>query len=154
MMRLASKYVIWIVITTIFGLMSEAQFAYYSVKQQNDAKNIALTFDDGPHQILSPRLLDSLKARNAKATFFVMGVKAIIHPNILARMQTEGHEVANHVWDHPVLSKLPFDQVHEQISSTNEAIKKASGQVPKVMRPPYGNTNPKLNKQIATKGIY
>jgi len=69
-------------------------------------KYMALTFDDGPHQILTPRLLDILKEKKAKATFYVMGVKVVIHPEIVARAALEGHEIGNHVYDHPVLTKI------------------------------------------------
>lgn len=74
-----------------------------------------------------------------------------MHPSILDRMAKEGHEVANHVWNHPVLSKLPFEEVHNQIVRTNDAIQKATSQPPKVMRPPYGNTNNKLNQYLTKK---
>ena len=70
--------------------------AVYLIEQKNNDKNIALTFDDGPHGTLTPRLLDVLKALEVKVTFFVMGVKVIIHPNIVRRAHAEGHEVANH----------------------------------------------------------
>jgi peptidoglycan/xylan/chitin deacetylase (PgdA/CDA1 family) len=124
--------------------------AIYSFKNIGaiSTKTIALTFDDGPHAVLTPRLLDVLKQKNVKVTFFVMGVKAVIHPNILEREKSEGHEVANHVWDHPVISKISREVLHEQIEKTNNAINKAIGNIPLTMRPPYGNTNPKLNDHI------
>ena len=78
-------------------LATLANPAIYSVKSQEEGKNyIALTFDDGPHATLTPRLLDALKAKEAKATFFVMGVKVLKHKTILERAVAEGHEIANH----------------------------------------------------------
>jgi len=97
---------------------------------------------------LTPKLLDILKEKHANVTFFVMGIKVVMHPTIVARANAEGHEIANHVWDHPVLSKIPREQVHIQLTKTNEAIKNALGFLPSVMRPPYGNTNPRLNAFI------
>ena len=127
--------------------------AIYSVKSQEEGqKNIALTFDDGPHGTLTPLLLDVLKVRNAKATFFVMGVKVANHKTVLERAHAEGHEIANHVWDHPVLTKITRNDVIDQLSRTNEAIKNTLGIIPKIMRPPYGNTNGKLNEFIQKKG--
>lgn len=123
----------------------------YSFDESKVGKTIALTFDDGPHGTLTPRLLDVLKAKKVKATFFVMGVKVIMHPDILKRALAEGHEIANHVWDHPVLSKIPRDQVYDQIERTNKAIQDATSFTPKVMRPPYGNTNRGLNNFIFNK---
>ena len=75
-----------------------------------------------------------------KATFFVMGVKAILHPAILKRMTDEGHEVANHVWNHPIISKISQNDLHSQIEKTNSAIQKATNVTPATMRPPYGKT--------------
>lgn len=111
-------------------------------------KYIALTFDDGPHKILTPKLLDALKKTNTSVTFFVMGFKAVMHPGILKRATIEGHEIGNHVWDHPVLTQLDWNSVVEQVESTNKAIFNATGIYPKVMRPPYGNTKPRLNNRI------
>jgi peptidoglycan/xylan/chitin deacetylase (PgdA/CDA1 family) len=130
-----------------------ANVAIYSVKSQEEGgKKVALTFDDGPHGTLTPLLLDVLRDRKAKATFFVMGVKVALHKAVLERAQAEGHEIANHVWDHPVLTKMKLADVIDQISRTNEAIKDALGIIPKVMRPPYGNTNVRLNEFIQNKG--
>ena len=78
-----------------------------------------------------------------------MGIKAEMHPTILLRAIKEGHEIANHVWDHPVMSKLSFKDVHEQLQKTNNAIYKATNITTTIMRPPYGNTNKKLNNYIS-----
>jgi peptidoglycan/xylan/chitin deacetylase (PgdA/CDA1 family) len=113
-------------------------------------KYIALTFDDGPHQILTPKLLDIGKAKGARFTFYMMGIKADVHPDIVKRAVDEGHEVANHAWDHPILSKIPLDEVSKQLRRTNDVLKNAtnSTSTPLTMRPPYGNTNKRLNNHI------
>src|SRR5947207_9423850 len=67
---------------------------------------IALTFDDGPHPTLTPKLLDLLAAHHMKATFFVIGQNAVDHPDILRRAMREGHEIANHSWSHPNFAKM------------------------------------------------
>lgn len=113
-----------------------------------NAKYVALTFDDGPHKVLTPRLLDALKNTKAKVTFFVMGIKVGMHPQILRRAISEGHEVANHAWNHPVLAKLPWEDVKQQLRSTSLRIANLTDVLPNVMRPPYGNTNRKLNDRI------
>lgn len=77
-----------------------------------------------------------------------MGVKVGMHPDILRRVHEEGHEIANHSWNHPVLSKIPRPSVIEQLHRTTAAIEEAIGVKPKTMRPPYGNTNKKLNDFI------
>jgi peptidoglycan/xylan/chitin deacetylase (PgdA/CDA1 family) len=138
----------WLLLSFLLAALSAELSTISSFDEAKVGKRIALTFDDGPHGTLTPRLLDVLKQRKAKATFFVMGVKALMHPDILRRAHAEGHEIANHVWDHPVLSKIPREQVHDQIERTNTAIQSAISTAPKVMRPPYGNTNRGLNDFI------
>lgn len=133
----------------VFILVLSAEVSTISsFDEKKVSKMIALTFDDGPHGTLTPRLLDILKEKKVKATFFVMGIKAVMHPDILKRARTEGHEIANHVWNHPVLPKISREQVHDQIERTNNAIHSAISEFPKVMRPPYGNTNKGLNEFI------
>jgi peptidoglycan/xylan/chitin deacetylase (PgdA/CDA1 family) len=113
-----------------------------------EGMSIAITFDDGPNPNLTPRLLDMLKERGIKATFFVVGKNVEEYPAIVARMAAEGHEVANHSWSHPTLTKLGFESFRKQIENTNEAIAKATGKRPVLMRPPYGATNVGLNKRL------
>ena len=105
---------------------------------------IAMTFDDGPSAELTPKLLDILKERGIKATFFVVGQNAAEYPDILRRMASEGHEVANHSWSHPALTKLGADGVRRQMENTSEAIARATGRRPVLMRPPYGGPMPRL----------
>lgn len=100
---------------------------------------VALTFDDGPHATLTPKLLDILKARHVKATFFVVGENAVQYPEILKRAVAEGHEIGNHSWNHPNFAKMSEDGVKSQIQRTQEAIEKATGITPKLLRPPYGS---------------
>ena len=125
--------------------------AVYSVRPVT-RQRVALTFDDGPHGTLTPRLMDILKPLKAYVTFFVMGIKVLKHAEILQRAVREGHEVANHVWNHPVLSKIPRAAVFEQMKRTNDAIAAAVGFPPATMRPPYGNTNKKLNQFLEEEG--
>lgn len=113
-----------------------------------EGMSIAITFDDGPNPELTPRLLDMLKERGIKATFFVVGKNVEEYPAIVARMAQEGHEVANHSWSHPTLTKLGFESFRKQIENTNEAIARTTGKRPVLMRPPYGATNVNLNKRL------
>ncbi|MBV9275631.1 MAG: polysaccharide deacetylase family protein [Verrucomicrobia bacterium] len=99
---------------------------------------IAMTFDDGPSPETTPRLLDILKQRNIKATFFMIGQNAQRNPEIVKRILAEGHEIGNHSWTHPQLSKLSDQRVTDEITKTQDAIKDASGYTPVLLRPPYG----------------
>lgn len=99
---------------------------------------IAITFDDGPHGTNTPRLLDMLKQRKLRATFFMVGQCVAEYPAIVKRMVAEGHEVANHSWSHPQLSSMTEASVREQLQKTHDAIIAACGVAPKTMRPPFG----------------
>ena len=102
-------------------------------------KKIALTFDDGPDNLITPRILDILKEKGVPATFFVVGQQVSYFPNLSKRMVNEGHTIANHTWDHPELSKLYTSQVIQQITSTNEIIERVTGVKATLFRPPYGD---------------
>ncbi len=103
-----------------------------------DGPYLAMTFDDGPHVTNTPRLLDMLKQRKIKATFFVVGQCAAEYPDIMKRIVAEGHEVANHSWSHPQLSAMSDEKVRAELQKTHDAIVQATGVTPKLMRPPYG----------------
>jgi len=109
---------------------------------------LAITFDDGPHPVHTPRLLDILKERGIKATFYVIGKCVAEYPEIVRRMVAEGHEVGNHTWTHPQLTKLGAAALASEINQTNDAIFQAAGVRPATMRPPYGATNSSINKRL------
>lgn len=112
-------------------------------------KFLSITFDDGPHATLTPKLLDMLRERGIKATFFLVGKNVAEYPAIVRRMVDEGHEVANHSWSHPSLTKLGTEGLRAQIEKTNAAIEAACGVKPTLIRPPYGATSARLNKFYA-----
>lgn len=99
---------------------------------------IAITFDDGPDPVLTPRLLDLLKQRGIHATFFLVGKNAAAFPDVVRRIVEEGHEVGNHSWSHPLLTQLGQESVDSQLRRTHDAIVKACGTAPLLYRPPYG----------------
>jgi len=109
---------------------------------------IAMTFDDGPHPDLTPKLLDMLKERGIKATFYVIGKNVETYPEIANRIVSEGHEIGNHSWTHPALSKISATKVKNELDQTTQAIVTATGKRPPTMRPPYGATNATLNRTI------
>ena len=104
-----------------------------------DGPFIAMTFDDGPHGANTPRLLDMLKQHGIKATFFVCGECVAEYPEIVKRAADEGHEIANHSWNHPNLIPMSEAKVREQLERTHQVVKQAAGVDMKVFRPPYGN---------------
>lgn len=107
-------------------------------KGRTDIPYLALTFDDGPHPQNTPRLLDILKEKNIKATFFVIGRSVDLYPQIAARIIAEGHEIGNHTYTHGNLSKMSQAKVVNELNRGRDAIKRATGVLPRIMRPPYG----------------
>lgn len=109
---------------------------------------LAITFDDGPHPKNTPRLLDMLKERGIKATFYVIGQNVVQYPEIMQRIIAEGHEIGNHSYSHPPLTKCSAAKIGEEIGKTNEAIEQACGVKPRTMRPPYGATNAAITQRL------
>lgn len=114
-------------------------------------KVIALTFDDGPGQATRP-MLDALNRFRAKGTFFVLGRNAQLDPAILQRMVLDGHEIGNHSWSHPDLSK-GGRLAAEQLADTSVVIKQAIGEAPCIARPPFGATSPQLEAVAKAQGM-
>lgn len=98
---------------------------------------VALTYDDGPSPYTAG-ILDDLRDRGAAATFYVLGQLSGPYAETLRRMRDEGHEIANHTWNHPPLPTLTEQQVAAQIRDTNAVIERVTGERPKTFRPPYG----------------
>ena len=99
---------------------------------------VAMTFDDGPHPQNTPRLLDILRARNIKATFYVIGRSVDLYPQIVRRTVAEGHEMGNHTHTHRLLSKLSDSEVRLDLARCRDAVQRAAGVQMRTMRPPYG----------------
>ncbi len=99
---------------------------------------IAMTYDDGPHPQNTPRLLDMLRARNIKATFYVIGRSVDLYPQVLRRTVAEGHEIGNHSNTHRLLSNLSDAEIRAEFANCRDAVARAAGVQPRTMRPPYG----------------
>lgn len=104
---------------------------------------IAMTFDDGPHPSLTPRLLDILRERNIRATFYVVGNRTRQFSGIMRRIGAEGHEFGNHTWTHPLRPSGWADQaLRAEISRTHDSILATGGATAKSYRPPGGSVTP------------
>ena len=99
---------------------------------------IALTYDAGSGADGAAMILDTLKKHGVISTFFLTGKWVEAYPDLAKRIAEEGHEIANHSYSHPDLTKLPADQVIKQIKDGEAAIRKATGQETKLFREPYG----------------
>ena len=102
------------------------------------AAKVALTFDDGPHPVYTPELLDGLKERGVCATFFVVGENIPGNEEILKRMDAEGHLIGNHTYSHVKLSELDIARACAEVEKTNALICEVTGKEPEFIRPPFG----------------
>jgi peptidoglycan/xylan/chitin deacetylase (PgdA/CDA1 family) len=107
-----------------------------------------LTFDDGPDRY-TEAVLTVLRAYGVHATFFVMGVKARAHPELIRAEMAAGHQVENHSWSHPHLSDLSRPELDQQLDDTQKAIVVAGAPPPTLMRPPFGDADPDVDTAAA-----
>lgn len=112
--------------------------------EQEEQKCVALTFDDGPHPVFTERLLDGLKERDVKATFFVVGRNIPGNEELIRRMDAEGHLIGNHTYDHVKISGLSGQEACEQIEKTNRLIRRLTGSDAEFVRPPFGEWNKEM----------
>lgn len=100
---------------------------------------MALTFDDGPDPVYTPKLLDGLKERKVHVTFFLIGKKLEGQEDLVRRIQQEGHLIGNHTYSHVDLSKLSESQAKEEIEKTSNSIYEITGEYPTYVRPRLEN---------------
>lgn len=98
-----------------------------------------LTFDDGPHPRITPRLIDTLAARDAKATFFLVGANAAKHPEWVRALHDAGHTIGNHTYTHPDAWTTDTPTLIDELERTTETLQQIIGEKINVMRPPYGH---------------
>ena len=147
----------------IGGLLTWLKYDYNVVKMEDvreacgyvsasatpvEAPKIALTFDDGPSTVWTPALLDGLKERGVKATFFLIGENADKNPEIVKRMAEEGHLIGNHTYHHVELTKVSENEARLELADTSAVIVRITGKEPEYMRPPFGAWQRKLEQEI------
>lgn len=119
-----------------------------SEKRGNGVKCVALTFDDGPNKECTKDLLDGLKARGVKATFFLMGQSIPGNEDLVRRMKDEGHLIGNHSYRHIQLTKAGENAVCDAVDQTSVMIEQITGERPQYLRPPYGDWNDNLECKV------
>lgn len=103
---------------------------------------IALTFDDGPHPEHTLEILEILEQRSLKATFFLQGVEAERHPDLVRRIDQQGHQIANHGYIHCHTGEVNSKEYVAGILRAQQVLEGIAGRpVPRVFRPPYGATS-------------
>lgn len=118
---------------------------YYEARKEivwevpTEEKVIALTFDDGPDPVHTPRILDLLREYEARATFFVVGKRVEQYPELVVREMAEGHEIANHTYSHRFFTRNDSaSEMAGEIRKAEEIIRKVTGHTPRLFRPPGG----------------
>lgn len=118
-----------------------------------DRKWISLTFDDGPHPEITPRILDALGESRTPGTFFVIGGRAERRPELVRRMHLEGHEVGNHTWGHRPLSAGCCWSPSAQLARTEALLKDLCPGSSRLFRPPFGAIGPGGSAALARHGL-
>lgn len=116
-------------------------------------KYVALTFDDGPHESVTPRVLDILAQHDALATFYMLGSQVEHYPDLAKQVAEAGHELGDHTMQHKYLPKLSRDQIDAELQKSIDHIQQATGQLPQTMRPPYGAIDADVEAVVTVKDL-
>lgn len=136
-----------------FQIQMEDEIQVSVDPNSGSGKRIALTFDDGPDPDVTPQILAILEKYNAKATFFMLGSRVQYYPDIANDVFKGGHEIGNHTWNHPVLTKMSEAQILKEYMTTEQAIIEAIGTNSTIFRPPYGASNSLVKATIDSPQI-
>jgi peptidoglycan/xylan/chitin deacetylase (PgdA/CDA1 family) len=133
--------------------LKPANLSKWEVTRGNPAlKQVALTFDDGPHPEATPELLGILERANVMATFFLVGMKAAAAPDLVRAMKDAGHCLGNHTYHHPRLPQISLARVEQEVRLCGETLKAITGETPRYFRPPGGQYDVEVLKVIAARG--
>jgi peptidoglycan/xylan/chitin deacetylase (PgdA/CDA1 family) len=117
-------------------------------------QSVAITFDDGVDEHITPLILDILKRYNAKATFFLIGKNVELWPDIVKRIVDEGHDVGNHSYTHKWYFPMQGSEaIFDEITMCSTSIEKISGEKTVLFRPPFGVTNPMVGQAVKRSGL-
>jgi len=124
------------------------------VESSDSRRCVGLTFDDGPSEEMTPRLLDILREKGVKATFFLVGREAERHPDLVRRLRDEGHVIGNHTFSHPPLfCFLTPSRLRMEIERTQEVLARLTGRRPRLFRSPVGLRHPFLAQTLEEVGV-
>lgn len=118
-----------------------------------DPGQFALTYDDGPNDPHTLRLLDVLAKHEAKATFFLIGKYVRQRPGIARAIQSAGHEIGNHTYSHPNLIFVSARRLRQELQDCNKALEDALGTTPTLFRPPFGGRRPSVLRTARNFGF-
>ena len=146
--------VLFVTIGIGVGLPSSGVFARPVLRAQTGRPEVALTFDDGPHPLWTPPILDLLESRGHRATFFVVGARASENPGLLTDMARRGHEIANHTWRHSYATVWVNPRVlADELDRASNLVERATGSRPHWFRPPVGLLSPRIAPALRLAGL-
>jgi peptidoglycan/xylan/chitin deacetylase (PgdA/CDA1 family) len=119
----------------------------------SDPNQMALTYDDGPNDPHTLRLLDVLARHDAKATFFLIGKYVRQRPDIARAIQAAGHLIGNHTYNHPNLIFVSPARLRQELDDCQKALEDAIGISPPLFRPPFGGRRPDVLKKVRSVGL-
>jgi peptidoglycan-N-acetylglucosamine deacetylase len=147
----------WYVVPVVFlfGMTGLGSFRigmsfYFEVICKFQSKDeIVITFDDGPDEFVTPKVLEVLKKYEVKATFFCIGNKAEKHPDLIKKIYSAGHIIANHSWCHKnTFGFFSTKKIISDLKRCNEVLQKIITVTPRFFRPPFGVTNPNMKRAL------
>jgi len=143
--------VAYLVIISIGSFNIQWDFYTGGFHQAAQRNEIAITFDDGPDPVVTPKVLELLKRYEARATFFAIGKKVSQAPELLQEIHDRGHVVGNHSFSHHQLfGFFSSRKVQREIEATNDIIDQVIGRKPLLFRPPFGVSNPLIARAVST----
>lgn len=117
-------------------------------EKKTEKKRIALTFDDGPHPIYTPQMLELLKEEQVPATFFLLGENVELYGNLVKEIAKEGHLIGNHTYHHVQITSLSLEEACKEIQETSDLIEELTGTGTEYVRPPFGTWNEELEERL------
>lgn len=117
-------------------------------EEKTEKKRIALTFDDGPHLIYTPQMLELLKEEQVPATFFLLGENVELYGDVVKEIAKEGHLIGNHTYHHVQITSLSLEEACKEIQETSDLIEELTGTGTEYVRPPFGTWNEELEERL------
>ncbi len=155
----------FVALTTLVSAAAAASYAGYATMAPGsqlygrtlthgvDPAQMALTYDDGPNDPHTLRLLDVLARHEAKATFFLIGKYVRQRPEIARAIQAAGHEIGNHTYSHPNLIFVSPTRLRQELDDCRKALEDAVGSPAPLFRPPFGGRRPDVLKTVRSLGL-
>ncbi|MFZ0270786.1 MAG: polysaccharide deacetylase family protein [Acidobacteriaceae bacterium] len=138
---------------TYASLAPESQLFGRTIVARRDAAEFALTFDDGPNDPWTPRLLDLLARHEVRATFFLIGRYVRQRPDLVRQIRDAGHLIGNHTVTHPWLAVASARRVREELAGCNAALEDVLGRPVRFFRPPHGSRRPDVLRTAGELGL-